>query len=220
MSKYHYALIERRPLRSSPGEAKPLAQVIFEAENPHSATSFVLDALDALGISKTDSGMVTEFGAILRLDAGPANQPDWSNENVRVWVISSHTQSWPFSVGLRFGDYSMWKSPNMNSPNIADAVSYIRLLLEEYPGWDFTDEDVAAIVSVVSDRKKPSQHIDFIAFVSPIEAEVFLTENLNRFGERSGDLLTIRKDHDRWIIDRSASREIAMTCDPPAPFRF
>jgi hypothetical protein len=215
MSKYHYALIERRPLRSSPGEAKPLAQVIFEAENPHSATSFVLDALDALGISKTDSGMVTEFGAILRLDAGPANQPDWSSENVKVWVISSRTQSWPFSVGLSSGAYSMW------TPNIADTVSYIRLRLAAFPGWDFTDEDVAAIVSVVSDTKKHSQRIiDFIKFISPIEAEVFLTENPNGFGDQTGDLLTIRNDHDRWIIDPSASTEIVRHCDPAPPSPF
>ena len=47
MSRYHHTTIKRRPLHSNPDEAKPVAEVVFETENPHTATSFILDALDA-----------------------------------------------------------------------------------------------------------------------------------------------------------------------------
>jgi hypothetical protein len=93
MSKYHHTVIKRRPLHSNPAEAKPVAEVVFEAENPHTATSFVLDALDGLGIARADSGTLTEFGDIVRVDGAPPGNPDWSNENVKVWLINSSNQS-------------------------------------------------------------------------------------------------------------------------------
>jgi hypothetical protein len=39
MGKYHHRTISRRPLHSNPDQAKPVAEVVFEAENPHTATS-------------------------------------------------------------------------------------------------------------------------------------------------------------------------------------
>jgi hypothetical protein len=88
MSKYHQTIINRRLLHSNPAEAKPVAEVVFEAESPHTATSFVLDALDALGIARADSGTLTEFGDIVRVDRAPPGNPDWTNENVKVWLIN------------------------------------------------------------------------------------------------------------------------------------
>lgn len=91
MSKYHHTTIKRRPLQSNPEQAKPVAEVVFEAENPHTATSFIFDALDALGIPRADSATQTELGKISRLDSFPfgldAGKPDWSNESVKVWPI-------------------------------------------------------------------------------------------------------------------------------------
>lgn len=91
MSKYHHTTIKHRPLRSNPDQAKPVAEVVFEAENSHTATSSILDALDTLGIPKADSATLTEFGRIERLDSFPfgldADKPDWSNESVKVWLI-------------------------------------------------------------------------------------------------------------------------------------
>src|SRR5438874_327797 len=49
MSKYHHTTIKRRPSHSNPDDASPVAEVVFEAENPHTVTLFILDALDALG---------------------------------------------------------------------------------------------------------------------------------------------------------------------------
>lgn len=96
MSKYHHTTIKRRPLHSNPDQAKPVAEVVFEAENPHTATSSILDALDALGIPRVDSATLTEFGGIERLDSFPfgldADKPDWSNESVKVWLIDSPNQ--------------------------------------------------------------------------------------------------------------------------------
>ncbi len=93
MNKYHHTIIYRRPLRSNPDQAKPVAEVVFEAENPQTATSFIVDALDALGIPKADSATLTEFGGIERLDSFPfgpdAGKPDWRNESVKVWLIDS-----------------------------------------------------------------------------------------------------------------------------------
>ena len=93
MGNYHHTIVKRRPLHSNPAEAKPVAEVVFEAENPHTATSFVLDALDALGIPRPDSPTLTEFGDIVGLDSLPsgmvAQKLDWSNESVRVWLIES-----------------------------------------------------------------------------------------------------------------------------------
>ncbi len=64
---------------------------MFEAENPHTATSSILDALEALGVPRADSATLTEFGGIERLDSFPfgfdAGKPDWSNESVKVWLI-------------------------------------------------------------------------------------------------------------------------------------
>ena len=96
MSRYHHTTIKRRPLHSNPDQAKPVAEVVFEAENPHTATSSILDALDALGIPRADSATLTEFGGIERLDSFPfgpdAGKPDWSNESVKVWLIDSPNQ--------------------------------------------------------------------------------------------------------------------------------
>jgi hypothetical protein len=93
MSQYHHTTIKRRPLHSNPDQAKSVADVVFEAENPHTSTSSILDALDALGIPRADSSTLTEFGAIDRLDGFPfgldADKPDWSNESVKVWLIDS-----------------------------------------------------------------------------------------------------------------------------------
>src|SRR5437899_1286907 len=93
MSNYYYTTVNCRPLHSPPTEAKPVAKVVFETENSHSATGFILDALDALGVTKADSGMLTEFGDIVRLDDLPsgmfADQASWSNENVKIWLINS-----------------------------------------------------------------------------------------------------------------------------------
>jgi hypothetical protein len=90
-NKYHHAIIKRRPLHSNPDQAKPVAEVVFEAENPHTATSSILDALDALAIPRADSATLTEFGGIERLGSFPfgpdADKPDWSNKNVKVWLI-------------------------------------------------------------------------------------------------------------------------------------
>jgi hypothetical protein len=92
MSKYQHTTIKRRPLRSNPDQGKPVAEVVFEAENSHTATSFILDALVALGIPRADSATLTEFGGIARLDSFPfgldSDKPDWSNESVRVWLVS------------------------------------------------------------------------------------------------------------------------------------
>jgi hypothetical protein len=97
MSNYHHTVVSRRPLHSAPTEAKPVAEVVFEAQNPHNATAFILDALDALGFPKADSGMLSEFGDIVRLDGLPrgmlADKPDWSNDSVKVWLISSSNQT-------------------------------------------------------------------------------------------------------------------------------
>lgn len=89
MSKYHHTTINRRPIRSNPDQAKTVAEVVFEAENPN--THFILDALDALGIPKADSETLTEFGKIEQLDSMPfglnADKPDWQNESVKLWLI-------------------------------------------------------------------------------------------------------------------------------------
>jgi hypothetical protein len=90
MSKYHRTIITRRTLHSNSAEAKPVAEVVFEAENPHTGTSLVLDALDALGIVRADSRTLTEFGDILRVDGAPPGNPDWDNENVKVWLITRY----------------------------------------------------------------------------------------------------------------------------------
>jgi hypothetical protein len=93
MTKYHHTIIKRRPVRSSPEQAKPVAEVVFEAENSHTVTSFILDALDTLGVPRADSATLTDFGEIVRLDSFPfgldADKPDWSNESVKVWLINS-----------------------------------------------------------------------------------------------------------------------------------
>lgn len=93
MSKYYHTAVTRRPLHSSPDQAKPVAEVVFEAEDSHTASSFILDALDALGVSRADSATLTEFGDIARLDSFPfgpdSDKPDWSNESVRVWLIEN-----------------------------------------------------------------------------------------------------------------------------------
>src|SRR5438128_1685556 len=102
MSKCYFAFISRRPLHSSPTEAETIAQVYFEADDPHSATSLVLEALDALGISKADSEILTEFSCIVPDVGQPAGRPDWSNETVKVWVERSYNSSWPFPVSFSF----------------------------------------------------------------------------------------------------------------------
>jgi hypothetical protein len=94
---YHHTIISRRPLHSAPAEAKPVAEVVFEAENPHTATGFILDALDVLRVPKADSGTVSEFGSITRLDGPPVgmplDKPAWSNESVKLWLIKSSNQT-------------------------------------------------------------------------------------------------------------------------------
>jgi hypothetical protein len=99
MSNYYHTTIKRRPLRSNPDQAKRVAEVVFETENPHRATSAILDALDALGVPRADSATLTEFGDIARLDSFPfgpdAHKPDWSDESVKLWLIDSPTQSDP-----------------------------------------------------------------------------------------------------------------------------
>ena|SRR6266480_1632507 len=103
MSNYHHTIVSRRPLHSAPTEAKPVAEVVFEAENPHTATGFILDALDALGVTKTDSGMLSGFGNIVRLDGPPAgmpiDKPDWRNESVKLWLIKSSNQTMQPTAG-------------------------------------------------------------------------------------------------------------------------
>jgi hypothetical protein len=93
MSEYYHTAVTCRPLHSSPDQAKPVAEVVFEAEDPHTATSFILDALDALGVPPADSSNRTDFGDIVRLDSFPFGldhqKPDWSNETVRVWLIEN-----------------------------------------------------------------------------------------------------------------------------------
>src|ERR1700736_97151 len=97
MSSYHHRVVTRRPLYSAPIEANPVAEVVFEAEDPHSATAVVLDALDALGFPKAGLGTLSEFSNIVRLDALPsgilADKPDWSNDAVKVWLISSSNKT-------------------------------------------------------------------------------------------------------------------------------
>jgi hypothetical protein len=97
MNNYHHTIVSRRPLYSAPTEAKPVAEVVFEAENPNTAAAFILDALDALGVTKTDSGMLSEFSKIVRLDGPPAgmpvDKPDWSNESVKLWLTNPSNQS-------------------------------------------------------------------------------------------------------------------------------
>ena len=91
MSKYHHTTINRRPLRSSLDQAKTVAEVVFEAENPDISTHFILDALDTLGVPKADSATLTEFGEIQQLDSMPfglnADKPDWQNESIKLWLI-------------------------------------------------------------------------------------------------------------------------------------
>jgi hypothetical protein len=103
MSNYHHSVVTRRPLYSAPTQANPVAEVVFEAEDPHSATAVVLDALDALGFPKAGSGTLSEFSNIVRLDGLPsgvlADKPDWSNDAVKVWLIRSSTQTMRPSAG-------------------------------------------------------------------------------------------------------------------------
>jgi hypothetical protein len=93
MSKYHHTTIKRRHIHSDRDQAKSLAEVVFEAENPHTGTSSILDALGDLGIPIAGPFTLTEFGAIDRLDSFPfgldADKPDWSNESIKVWLIES-----------------------------------------------------------------------------------------------------------------------------------
>jgi hypothetical protein len=93
MSQYHHTTISRRPVRSTPNQAKTVADVVFEADDPHAATAFILDALDALGIPRAGSDVLTEFGKIDRLDQFPfgpnADKPDWQNESVKLWLIET-----------------------------------------------------------------------------------------------------------------------------------
>jgi len=93
MRNYHHTIINRRPLYASADEAKPVAEVAFEAENPHTAMSSILDALDALGVPRANSDILTEFGEIERLGSFPfgldADKPHWSDHGVNVWLISS-----------------------------------------------------------------------------------------------------------------------------------
>ncbi len=98
MNHYHHTVIKHRPLyTSSPGDAIPIAEVAFEANDPHKVTSFILDALDALAITKHDSGMLTEFGDITPLDSLPpgkaAERPEWSNDDIKVWIIKGPAPS-------------------------------------------------------------------------------------------------------------------------------
>lgn len=82
---------------SAPTEANPVAEVVFETEDPHNAAAVVLDALDALGFSKAGLGTLSEFSNIARLDALPrgmlADKSDWSNDVVKVWLISSSNKT-------------------------------------------------------------------------------------------------------------------------------
>jgi hypothetical protein len=93
MSKYHHTTINRRPVRSAPDQAKLVAEVIFEAENPRAARESILEALDTLGIPKAGPNTLTEFGPTNHLDSFPfgpdADKPNWSDESVRVWLIDS-----------------------------------------------------------------------------------------------------------------------------------
>ena len=91
MSKYHHATISRRPVHSTPDQAKTVAEVVFEAEDANTATSFILDALDALGVPRAGSNTLTEFGKIERLDHLPfglnGEKSNWQNEHVKLWLI-------------------------------------------------------------------------------------------------------------------------------------
>lgn len=93
MSKHYHTAVTGRPLHSSAEQAKRVAEVVFEAEDPNTATSCILDALDALGVPRADSTTLTEFGQIVRLDSFPfgldADKPDWSNDSVKVWLIKN-----------------------------------------------------------------------------------------------------------------------------------
>lgn len=92
MNSYHHTTVSRRPVRSDPGQAEQIAEVVFEAEDPQAATTDILDdALVALGVAKADSSMQTEFGPIelCSLPFGhDADKPSWSNESVKVWLLS------------------------------------------------------------------------------------------------------------------------------------
>ena len=98
MSKYYHTTVNRRPVRSTPDQAKTVAEVVFETEDPNAATSSILDALDILGVPRAGSDVLTEFGKIERLDQFPfgpnAEKPDWKNENVKVWLIEP-VEIWP-----------------------------------------------------------------------------------------------------------------------------
>jgi hypothetical protein len=147
MSQHFFAIINRRPLHSSPTEATAIAQGYFEADDPHSATSSVVEALDALGISKADSEILTEFSHIVRIDGSPTRQPDWTNETVKVWVECSYNPLWPFSVTCRF-------VPPVSDKDAAAVVS---------------------IASELKDIEEDSNKIKLMVdFDSPLEANVLL----------------------------------------------
>ena len=91
MRRYHHTTISRRPARTAPDQAKLVAHVVFEAENPNTSTDLISDALDALGIPKAGSSTLTEFGKIEPLNHLPfglnANKPNLQNESIKLWLI-------------------------------------------------------------------------------------------------------------------------------------
>lgn len=91
MSRFHHTTVKRRPVHSNPDQAKTVAEVVFETKDPNAATSFILDAVDALGVPRSDSTTLTELGDIIRLEHLPfgldLEKPDWANESVKMWLI-------------------------------------------------------------------------------------------------------------------------------------
>ena len=90
MSKYYHATVTRRPVQSTSHQAKPVAEVVFESENPDTATQSILKALDELGVAKADLGKLIELGEIEHLSQFPfgpdADKPDWNDKTVKVWA--------------------------------------------------------------------------------------------------------------------------------------
>ena len=95
MDNLYFTVVKQRPLfTTTHADARPVAEVAFDTENqPHEITSFILDALDSLGITNHDPTLLTECADITRLSDLPSGkrpeQPEWSSTNIKLWVISS-----------------------------------------------------------------------------------------------------------------------------------
>lgn len=94
MSNYYHAILTLKdppPLATWEAAGSPVAEVVFQAEDPHANFQSVLDGLSALEVIKDVPGATFQPRDIVRLADLPhgktVDRPDWSNTRVKLWVI-------------------------------------------------------------------------------------------------------------------------------------